>query len=304
MAKKNLLILFFLFFILTGLFCEDKKFYKDAILILPKNTKLSFEWILYPDDNLKNSSVFLNIDNKGIPWMGVNNDTVFNEKNKIIFKTSIPFVSFFWTDNGILFFQTEEFLSIIPPGSEKAYKMNDGIPVAPLQAFVRLPDKNCIIKESTKNGIYFITNKEGKSFIYFLGPGSLKKIAEGSLAIAYNEIFKSDKKINSVAGNGKKTYIAIEKNIFEINSVDKTIKGIFIHPEEEILDLAYCDGIGIFYATKKYVGFTSQNTSFDFMKTPDAKLLIKNNLLYIFIKGNAGILKIKNIKDFANYKIK
>jgi len=303
--KKNLIIFIFIFFfIVSVIFSAERKFYKDAVLILPKTTKLACEWLLYPDENLKNSSAILNIDNKGLLWVGTNNNTLFNAENKILFKTNVPYYSFFWTGNGILFFQTEKYLSFIPPNSTKAFKSEEGIPVVPLQPFVSLPAENCKIIESTKNGFYFVVKKDGNFIIYFLGSGSSKKIAEKSFTIAYKEIFKTNKNINSVTGNLNRTYIAVEKNILEINSNEKNLKVLFTHPKEEITDIEYYEGVGIFYSTKNYVGFTGKNTSFDFIKTPDAKLLIKDNFLYVFIKGNTGVLKIKNIKDFINYKFK
>ncbi len=301
--KKNIII-FILFFVISDIFSVDLKYYKDAILILPKTTKLSFEWLLYPDENLKNTSAILNVDNKGLLWIGANNNTIFNAENKILFKTDTPFIYFLWTDNGVMFFQTEKYLSFIPSNSKKAFKPEDGILTAPLQPLVSLPSENCKIKQATKSGLYFISKKDNKSFVYYSGEGGLKKVTDKSLAIAYKEIFVTDKDINSVSGNGKKTYVAIEKSILEVNTDEKKVKNIFTHPANEITDIAYYEGAGIFYATKNYIGFTGKNTSFDFIKTPDAKLLIKNNLLYVFIKGNCGVLKIKNIKDFINYKFK
>ena len=302
--KKNI-ILFLTFLFFTNFSFSENKFYKDAIFILPKTTKLAFEWLLSPDENLKNSNAIFAIDNKNKLWMGVNNNTVFNADNKILFKTDTSFKSFIFTDNDFLFFQTEKFLSYIPPNGSKASTKQDKIITVPLQAFVSLPGDNCKIKPAIKNGIYFIVYKDNKSFVYFLGGSdSIKKIADKSSAISYKQIFISDKNINAVAGNGNKTYVAIDNSVFEISQGNNNAKKYFTHPKEEILDLAFSEKAGVFYATKNHIGFTGKNSSFDFVKTQDAKIFTKGDCLYIFIRGNTGVLKIKNINDFKNYKIK
>ena len=285
------------------------KYVPDTFVILPAKTKMIFEWLLPPRDRnglkpaAENNAQF-SVDTKGNLWFGRDNNMLANFGKNFVLKMDVPYREFVFLDSGVMYISTDKYLGFIAEIGKKAEADKNGIISASFQPLASLPVPGCSMFPGEGNILYLkgYDNESGDSNVYtFGGKGSTVKTGDKGSALCYKHIFSVKKPITAVAGNGKKTYIAMGRMIVEITNGKDGVKGFFVHPSEDITGIAYSGKAGIFYSTASYIGYAEGNGCIDFMKASNPRILMQKNILYVFMPDNYGVLKISNVDDLKNY---
>ena len=80
---------------------------------------------------------------------------------------------------------------------------------------------------------------------------------------------------------------------------NKSPRGYFKHPDEDILELELYPDVGLFYATKSEVGFIGRKQWFNFLKTPEPRIQLRNKKLYILVSNSLGVISLDGADLFA-----
>jgi hypothetical protein len=288
-----------------------KKYLSGAFVLLPAKSKLKFEWALAPVDNKQAESAGdinakFSIDGRGSPWFSRDNDMIADMAEGYILKTATQFKRFTFLDSGMIYLSDGKYLDFIAAPDKKSAAKGVIVDVR-LQPLAALPAPECAIFPGEGN-ILYLTGYDGHngtdSVYTFGGKKSVVKTGSSGSALCYREIFSAKKTITAVAGDGKKTYVAMGRMVVELTQGTDAVKGFFVHPAEDITGLAYSAKAGLFYSTAYCVGYAGANGCVDFIRIPRPAILMRKNTLYVFIPDDYGVLKISNVDDMEKHNFK
>lgn len=292
---------------------KNQKFISGVVIMLPAKTKLVFSWLMPPQESngmkpdIEKNLQFA-VDGKGTLWLGRDNDLIANFSRKhFMIKLDVPYREFVSMENGMLIFSTDKYIGFIPGIGKNSPMGEDRIMKVPFQPLVGLPEPESSIYAGDGDILYIkgFNAENGTDNVYsFGGKGTLEQSTDKRAALCYKEIFSIKKHISAVAGNGKKTYVAMGRMIAEITKGMGKIRGFFVHPQEDITGMAYSEKSGLFYTTDSFVGYAGENGPIDFIRAHKPRIVLKNNTLYVFMADNCGILKINNIDDMKKHDFK
>jgi hypothetical protein len=273
--KKQIFSIILCIFFWSGLLAQQAD-HKQSISIIPD----SCEFItLYDanDFNLKGSELFLNW--YGDPYIIKGNtiaallpDFVFN-----IFELpdkSSP-SQMICTENGITYLKHKNLIQIMEEDS--------------IRTLFKMKDDKFQISLIADYLLYITTYTKDSStvFIFDVGGSQIMKL------------FTVAGKINTIAGNGLNTYIAMRGELFLLSDND-----IFklMNIEQDITTLAWTE-YGLFFSTTTHIGYIlNQYQPFPFITKPAKKLLPWDNQMYIqFEDGTISILfGLEYFEHFVN----
>jgi|GEM_PF-1195792 len=292
---------------------EKKKYLPGAFVLLPAKTKMKFEWTMAPRDkkNLAYAGDIkaqFSIDGGGNPWLSRDNDMLADMAKGFILRTGTQFKEFAFLDGGMLYLTEDKYLEFIAEPDKKSSPDKNGIIDVSLRPLASLPAKECSIFPGEGNILYLSghDNENGTDGVYVLGgKGSVVKAGDKGSALCYREVFSAKKPITAVAGDGKRTYVAMGRMVVELaDAAGGGVKVFFVHPTEDITGLAFSYRAGLFYSTASCVGYAGTNGCIDFMKLPQPSILMRKNSLYVFIPDYFGVLKISNVDDMKKHDFK
>jgi hypothetical protein len=245
------------------------------------------------------------IDGKGSLWFGLNNDQLVHfGKTNFAAKLKTPYRDCVFLDSGVLYLATDKYLGFIPELGKNLSSGGDGVVKVPFQPLMSLPAAECNLFAGEGGMLYVkgIDTEKGEENIYsFGGKGTVMQSEDKKSVLSYKEVFSVKKHITAVTGNGKKTYASMGRMIVEMTKGMAAIKGFFVHPLEEITGMAYGENDGLFYCTESCVGYAGENGAIDFIRARKPRIILRNNILYVFMVDNYGILKVENIDDMKKH---
>lgn len=168
-----------------------------------------------------------------------------------------PISDFAWMRDGTL--------SLITQGRVATFS-DKGLYLGP-----RLPHPGMRIRVAGDNGAYvFGGQKEPDSHDVYLmtQDGIIVKLAELPLPAV------------DVTGDGKTTYVAAGKTILRV--AEKSPASVVLRARDDITSVAWAPNAGLFYATRKAVGYIASNGG-----------------AYEFMQGNAGLVRVQGDSVFV-----
>lgn len=267
---------------------------------LPIKAGLSLRWTLPPIDEtirkrVKRDTLRFGVDGKGQPWFGHDLKTLMNPGKGFLLIVSEPYEDFAWLEDGELVLHANNALGFLTK-SDKLERADNGLPIAKFQPALTLPYPNFRLFPGQKNTLYLVgRNPKGKNYeVYILQPG------EGAGSGVMRKLFSTPRKITSVAGDGDGVYIALDRMILKLPPNAREAKGVFLHPKNAITGLAFSKKSGLFYATDSGIGFIGPRGSFEFMKTPESQIRLRDNTLFVLLGKVLGVVRIEEVSTFKN----
>lgn len=276
---------------------------KDTELMLPSKLGVTAQWVIPPgsdteskvDKNIRH--VCSDIDREGNPWFGFEKRLFLDAMKGLFVNIDKPFEDFAWLDSNELIVCADKKLGFLGvPKGDKNYS-ETSMPTLEFQPILRLPYRKFQLCPGQGKVLYLIgQNPKNKKYeIYLLQEKNGKGVVQ--------KIFTTKKKIYDVAGDGENTYAAIGSLIVKLLPDKRGLEGIFNHPSERITELEFSSKLGLFYATTKTIGFIGESNRFEFMKSPNTKIRLRNSSLFVLLGGIYRVLRIDGINKFKNLEV-
>ncbi|MBN2754283.1 MAG: hypothetical protein JXR81_05380 [Candidatus Goldbacteria bacterium] len=297
--KRILTAAFVLFVLSVCSYGADNKpnLLKNAAVLLPPASKVKFNWIIPPAES-KNTGAGLifKMDGSGNLWLGRGGKYVLNPNKNYMFGIDQQYDDFMLTAKGALYFAAKGYIGYIPPVKEKGTDTG----IHPFQPIAKLPVNECRLFAGTGSVIY-ITGKNPANGRYEVFTASGEGASDDKMKMVYKKLFSAANKISAAAGDGKITFIAMDKLVVSsVTGLDKT-EGVFKHSKEAVTGLAYDVNAGLFYCTAKGVGYAGKNNSTEFLAVSNPSIAVSGGKLYIYIPEETAVLQVDNISDFKGY---
>ena len=282
----------------------------DSTVVLPAGSDISYNWVVPPTTMEKPipkhtlNEIKFSVDASGNPWIGIDNRKLMNPVREVAAAVSEPFQGLVHLDNGQLLLTTVRTLGFIAPSAKVEFDAA-GLPLMVYQPICDLPAYYSRIYRAAGNCVYLVAEdvRSKTSSIYVLRPETASGQGQNELR-SYKKIFQTGDTINAVAGDGDNTFIAIGKTVLMHTLADNKITAVPAQPTEEVRDLAYKHGLGLFYSTASGVGFLGAKRAFRFIETSHARIALHGQSLMVLFPRNLGVMAFDNIKNLWNYDYK
>jgi hypothetical protein len=277
-------------------------FLSEISITLPKNTGVTAEWLENPLSDATMDKMPLDapgfaVGLKDNPWFLLKPQTLVNPEGRYHITLETPLSDIGVLDEGIPIAVSKDGLGVFIFENK-----DDGIKAA-FQPVFALPFSNARIAVGVDDVIYIFGFNERSGFyeIYLMKSETLTAKDEETRGVhVLYKIFSSSQKITAVAGNGQTTFVATGRMILRLPLARGTASLYFVHPREEILELAGNVKTGLFYATGTGVGIISPKGPKEFIKAANTSIRYRNDALYVFLKNNFSVVKIKNADSLCD----
>lgn len=306
MNNRYILVLLFFIFLAFDISAQNAPvdLFRGATLILPEQAGVTSRWVLPPQakeivDSIKEEYSFFTfgLDDSGNPVIGHSGSYILNPIKQYQMRLSQPFSSMVYMDNGAAFFATEtEFGLAIP--SEPIVSDEKGFPIVPFQPISTLPFPECSMFRGAGECLYFsgYNNASSQYEVYLLKPRTVMLDGVTSHVLSgYQKVFSSTERISAVTGDVSNCFVALGRLVLRISLLDGKVSRYFLHPDEDIYELAYSPMAGLIYSTYRGVGYAGTNGSLEFFKGPDLSINLRGDTLYLFFHESMGILALEHI---------
>lgn len=279
----------------------------DSNLVLPAGSGITWRWLIPPvtlEKPIKKhtiANIKFSVDPRGIPWIGLENRRLLNPVRQVTAVPSEPFQDFVFLDNGLMLLTTVRTIGFIANSGKEEFD-GQGYPVMPFQPICDLPSYYSRVYGASGNCVFLVSEDAGtkKTSIYLLKPEAVS--AGGKLELRnYRKIFETGDAVTAVAGDDTKAFIALGKLVVMLNIADSKLTVIPAQPHEEVKELAYRAGIGLFYAGASGVGFLGAKRAFRFIETSHARIALHQKSLVVLFPRNLGVLAFDNIDRLWNF---
>jgi len=267
----------------------------NTVIVLPVKKGIRLRWVVPPLDikeaqELNWKNLAFGVDEKENPWVGHDRRFLINSLQNTVFTVDQPYENVVWTENNGIILSTQRQMGYLDVPA-KTISAQDGSPTMNFKAGVELPYPGMRMRAAWNNTVYFWGQKIKTSrYEVFLiqSDGEKPKI---------RNLISEPHPVTAVSGDGQKTYIAMGPTVVLLEG-NKSPQGYFKHPDEDILELELYQGAGLFYATKSEVGFIGRKQWFNFLKTPEPHIQLRNKKLYILVSNSLGVLRIEGADLF------
>lgn len=282
----------------------------DSTVVLPAGSGISYNWVVPPTTMEKPipkytlNEIKFSVDASGNPWVGIDNRKLLNPVREVAAAVSEPFQGLVHLDNGQMLLTTVRTLGFIAPSAKVEFDAA-GLPLMVYQPICDLPAYYSRIYRAAGNCVYLVAEdvRSKTSAIYVLRPETVSAQGQNELR-SYKKIFQTGDTINAVTGDGDNTFIAIGKTVLMHTLADNKITAVPAQPTEEVRDLAYKHGLGLFYSTASGVGFLGAKRAFRFIETSHPRIALHGQSLMVLFPRNLGVMAFDNIKNLWNYDYK
>lgn len=279
----------------------------DTTLVLPVDSGITTRWVIPPVSLAKPlpkhtlNEIQFSVDAQGTAWIGLNGRMLLNPEKQIAASLSEPYQKFIHMDNGAMLFSTVRMLGFMGV-SAKPEVDPQGYPIIPFQPITELPLYYSRIYKGAGNCVYLVAEDAAtrKTALYLLRP-EVDRVSGKTELRNYRKIFESLESINAVAGDGDTTFIALGKLVVALNQADNKIVPLPAQPDEEVKELAYKQGTGLFYAGASGVGFLGSKRAFRFLETSNARIAVSGLNLYVLFPRNLSVVSFDNINKLWNF---
>lgn len=278
----------------------------ESMLVLPANSGITTRWIV-PPANLEKpipkhtlNEIQFSIDSQGSPWIGLNGRQLLNPVKQVAASLSEPYQRFVHMDSGMMMFSTVRMLGFMGIAANPELDAQ-GYPIIPFQPMFDLPSYYTRIYRAAGNCVYLVSEdiRTQKTILFVLHPetDSAGKITGPG---GYQKIFESAEPITSVAGNGTMTFMAMGKLIVLLDQTSNVLR-VPVQQDEEVKELAFSQGVGLFYATASGVGFVGEKRAFKFLETSNPRIAVKGQSLYVLFPRHLGVMAFDNIDKLWSF---
>ena len=279
----------------------------DSTLALPAGSGIVWHWVVPPVSLEKPlpkhtlNDIRFSVDGQGNPWIGIENRQLLNPVKQVSAVLSEPFQRFVHLDNGLLLFSTVRTLGYIGVAGKEEFD-GKGNPIMPYQPICDLPAYYSRIYRASGNCAFLVAEDAAarKSSVYLLrpetaAPGTRPEIRN------FRKIFETGETINAVAGDETTAFIALGKLVMMLTLEDNKLTAIPAQPDEEVKELVYGKGVGLFYAGGSGVGFLGAKRAFRFIETSNARIGLHGSSLLVLFPRHLGVLSFDNINRLWNF---
>lgn len=285
---------------------------------LPLESQVKVRWVCPPGDanDAEKARWYGNhcfaVDASGQPWLALPNaGLILRPTQQLHFRLSHPFTGMACLPNGALLFVTDHDLGMIGATDRPAVKK--GVPVLPLQPVLSLPAPGRSVGRGldrpaawraypgSGNCLYVVgTDGDNGQEILLLQPQAGKDDPRQVLR-SFRQIFASARPVLAVAGDGQTTYAALGRTVVRIGA-GRTDTQWWVHPTDEVKELAYSPDVGLFYATERAVGVLTSTGAWEFLRGYRADLALQGGSLYIFLPETLAVLALDHVADLAQVR--
>ncbi len=282
----------------------------DSTLVLPAGSGISWRWLVPPvtlDKPIKKhtiTNIKFSVDGQGAPWIGLDNRQLLNPVRQVTAVPSEPFQDFTFLDNGLMLLTTVRTIGFIGASGKEEFD-GQGHPIMPFQPICDLPAYYSRVYRASGNCVYLVSEDAGakKTSVYLLKPEAAAP--GGKLELRnFRKIFETGDAITAVAGDDTTAFIAMGKLVLMLTIADNKLTAIPAQPDEEVRELAYRAGLGLFYAGASGVGFLGAKRAFRFIETSHARIALHQQSLVVLFPRNLGVLAFDNINRLWNFDFK
>ncbi len=279
----------------------------DSTLVLPAGSGIAWRWVVPPvslDKPLPRhtlNDIRFSVDSSGNPWIGIENRQLLNPVKQVSAVLSEPFQRFVHLDNGLLLFSTVRTLGYIGVAGKEEFD-GKGNPIMPYQPICDLPAYYSRIYRASGNCAYLVAEDAAarKSSVYLLRPEATAPGARTEVK-NFRKVFETGETITAVAGDETTAFIALGKLVMMLTLEDSKLTAIPAQPDEEVKELAYGKGVGLFYAGGSGVGFLGAKRAFRFIETSNARIGLHGTNLLVLFPRHLGVLSFDNINRLWNF---
>lgn len=279
----------------------------DMTLVLPVDSGITTRWVVPPVNLAKPllkhtlNEIQFSVDAQGTPWTGINGRLLINPVKQIVTSLSEPYQKFLHLDNGALLFSTVRMLGFMGVSAKPEFD-KQGYPILPFQPISELPAYYSRIYKGAGNCVYLVAEDavSQKTALYLLRP-EIDRVSGKTELRNYRKIFESREPITAVAGDGDTTFMALGKLVVVLNQTDNKLLPVPVQPDEEVRELAYKQGTGLFYAGASGIGFLGAKRAFRFLETSNARIAVHEQSLYVLFPRTLGVVCFDNINKLWNY---
>ncbi len=273
----------------------------ESTVVLPSGSGISWRWVVPPTTMARPipkhtvSELKFSVDPAGQPFIGVDKRQILNPAKQLAAVVSEPFQGFTHLDNGLMLLTTVRTLGFIAASNKEEFD-GSGLPVLPYQPICDLPSYYSRVYRAAGNAVYLVSEDAaaGKTAIYLLQPEAAVPGKPAELR-GYRKIFESGEAISAVAGDDKAVFIAMGKMVLMLTLHDHNLVTLPVQPDEEVRELTYQKGIGLFYATASGVGFLGSKRAFRLIETSHPRIVLRGSSLYVLFPRNLGVMAFDNI---------
>ncbi|MBI5596833.1 MAG: hypothetical protein HY928_12140 [Elusimicrobia bacterium] len=115
------------------------------------------------------------------------------------------------------------------------------------------------------------------------------------------KVLTSTERIAAAAGDGRTSYAAVGRLVGRVDEGSGAFKGVFLHPGEDVLSLAFSEAGGLFYATASGAGAAGTDGSVEFLRAPRAGLVARGTDLFVFLPDSLTLLRIEGAGKLRTY---
>ena len=257
---------------------------------LPTGTKLSpigsqfgVSWAVPPSN--KDPKVHVqafSIDDKSRVWFGTREGILMSPAANAFLAIDKPFQDFSWLKGGALFITSDEV-------SRAGKKSDRGLVRLTMRPGTPLPARNAKLHVGA-HGKRYLVARDSKARSY-----SVYELVRKGDKLAPHKIASFPNKVTAVTGDRDQIFVAMGRLVVRLKRDKSRIEGIYAHPVDDILQLAYTPEAGLFYATEDTVGFIGDTLRLELMTSPNARLRAKGKDLFVLLPKSWGVLRFKNL---------
>lgn len=268
-----------------------------AAIALPSASKVKVRWVCPPlDAKVVEASSWYDVrfvvDSAGNPWFGVGSTTIINPAAQYRLAVEHLYNDIACLENGTFLVSTDSDLGFIamPETPRTNY---DKLPVVLFQPIAGLPIPNCKLFPGAGDCLYLTGRNAAteKYEVYMLRPEALPNSA--ARVREYVKVFSGTQEITAVAGDGKITYVAVERTLLKISG--STCAKVLVHPTDYIRGLAYSSQAGLFYTTNTGVFYMGPSGSLQVLAADEPRIYLQKGNLYVLFHKTMGVLAMDNI---------
>lgn len=176
-------------------------------------------------------------------------------------------------------------------GGDLGYLALDGPAQASFQPITPLPVTDARLFAGDGGTLYVVGRGRKAAWeAWVLAPGK-----------GFLKVLSSTERISAAAGDGRTSYAAIGRLVGRVDAGGGGLVGVFLHPKEEVVGLAYSSAAGLFYATASGAGAAGADGSVEFLRAPRAQLVARGPDLFVFLPDSLTVLRLEKAGALRSY---
>ncbi len=270
------------------------EFLPGFAIAVPPGSKAAARLVVPPAspetlDRLSWTGTTFAVGSGGVVWLGRDDGTLVNFTKGFKVRLSEPFSDIASLRGGALLVAGREALGFLPAGTA-------------FQPIFSLPVTDARLAAGERGALYLFGagRESGRNELYLLKPEASSPAPKARKAVrAFRKIFSTAENLSAAAGDGDVTFVAVGRLVLKITTTgQERIATVFVHPREDVTDLAWSRAHGLFYATPSGIGCAGPKETLEFIHAPNAAIRLVDGALYVLLKNSLAVVKVEGIDAF------